>query len=102
MLDLAHYYKKLADGSAIAEDEIVALLKEVAHFRVVAAHLAVCQAATTSALPASTSKSTRRRHEVICSTAARALAGDLAAIRYPGSVEDAIADCAAAGGAAAA
>lgn len=83
MLDIQHYYKKLANNEPIGEDETVALLKELAHFREAAAYLASCQAATLEGLPKSTSKSSRARHEALCLTAAKLIDGDRAAIRYP-------------------
>lgn len=83
MLDIQHYYKKLANKEPIHEDDIVALLAELAHFRVATAYLASCQAATLEGLPNSTSRSARGRHEGLCLTAANLLDGDRSDIRYP-------------------
>lgn len=83
MLDIQAYYRKLANREAISEDEIVALLKELAHFRGSLAYLASCQAATLESLPKSASKSGRGRHVTLCETAAAMLAGDGSRMKYP-------------------
>lgn len=83
MIDIQSYYKKLANKEAICEDETVALLKELDHFRCATSYLASCQAATLEGLPKSASKSARGRHEILCLTAAKLLDGDRSAIRFP-------------------
>lgn len=83
MLDIQHYYAKLANQQPITEDEVVALLKELTHFRGATAYLASCQAATLEGLPKAVSKSSRGRHEQLCLTAAKLLDGDRSDIRYP-------------------
>lgn len=93
MLDIQHYYAKLANKQVITEDEAVVLLKELAHFREATAYLASCQAATLEGLPKSASKSARGRHERICLTAVKLLDGDRSDIRYPNDPEAAKARC---------
>ena len=91
MLNIQDYYAKMVNQDAIKEEEIVALLKELAHYRGATAFLASCQAATLEGLPKSTSKSARGRHERLCLTAAQLLDGDSSDIRYPvdpGSARD--------------
>jgi len=83
MLDISAYYKKLADQSPLSEEEIVAALKELAHFRMATAYLSSCQGATLAGLPKSASKSARARHVSICETAAKLLAGDASGVRFP-------------------
>lgn len=89
MLDLQAYYKKLADNDAISADEIVVLLKELAHFRGALGYLASCQAATLASLPKATSKSALGRHIAICEVAAALLDGDGSKVKYPANLEDA-------------
>lgn len=86
MLNAQQYYAKLANKQPLSEDESVALLKELAHFRGAAAYLASCQAATLESLPKSASKSSRERHEQLCITAAQLLDGDRSGVRYPTDV----------------
>lgn len=93
MLNIQDYYAKLANNEAVTQDEVVALLKELAHFRKAAAHLASCQAATLEALPKSASKSARGRHIELCATAAALLDGDISRVRYPTEVADAANRC---------
>ena len=93
MLDIQHYYAKMVNQEAIKEEEIVALLKELAHYRGATAFLASCQAATLESLPKSTSKSARGRHEQLCLTAAQLLDGDSSGIRYPTDLGTAKARC---------
>ena len=93
MLVIQHYYAKLANQDAIKEEEIVALLKELAHYRGATAYLASCQAATLEGLPKSTSKSARGRHEQICLIAAKLLDGDSSGIRYPTDADTAKVRC---------
>lgn len=83
MLDIQAYYAKLANNETPTENEIVDLLKELAHFRRSLAYLASCQAATLESLPKSASKSGRGRHITICETAAAMLAGDGSRMKYP-------------------
>lgn len=83
MLDIQTYYTKLANNEPVTEDEIVALLKELAHFRGSLAYLASCQAATLEGLPKSASKSARGRHVTLCETAAAMLVGDASRVTYP-------------------
>lgn len=82
MLDIQAYYAKLANKEAISEGEVVALLKELAHYRGSLAYLASCQAATLESLPKSYSKSGRSRHVELCKTAAAMLVGDASRVRY--------------------
>lgn len=93
MIDTQVYYAKLAQNKALTEDEVVALLKAVTHFRDLAAYLADCQAATMQGLPKSASQSARRRHANICVLAAKGLAGDITAVRYPGQPDAVIERC---------
>lgn len=93
MIDVQAYYRKLANKETFSEDQIVALLKELCNFRQGASFLASCQAATLEGLPKSTSKSQRQRHHDICLTAAKVLQGDVTAIRYQTTVEDALDHC---------
>lgn len=93
LIDIPSYYRKLANSEAIGEDEVVALLKELDHFRHGAAHLASCAGATLEGLPKSTSKSERRRHQDIAVTAAKILDGDITSIRFPTSPMVARARC---------
>jgi hypothetical protein len=83
MLDIRAYYTKLAKTEALSEDEVVALLKELEHFRGSLAYLASCQAATLESLPKSFSKSGRGRHVELCKTAADMLVGNASRVRYP-------------------
>lgn len=83
MIDIQAYYTKLVNGDSIKEDEMVELLKELAHFRKATAYLASCQAATLESLPAGASKSSRDRHVDICLTAADLANLNCARIRYP-------------------
>ena len=83
MLNIQTYYSKLANKEAVTEDEIVALLKELAHTQGALAYLASCQAATLESLPKSASKAARSRHVELCKLAAAALVGDGSCIRYP-------------------
>lgn len=76
IIDTQAYYGKLARKEQISEDEIVALLKELSHFRKAATYLASCQAATLERLPKSSGKSARGRHVNICHSAELLLAGD--------------------------
>lgn len=69
MLDIQKYYGKLARQEAVTEDEIVELLKELAHFKGSTAYLASCQAATLESLPKSASKVSRGRHVSLCDAA---------------------------------
>lgn len=96
MIDVQQNYRALAAKEVLSENQIVELLKEVVALRNVAAFLASCQAATLEGLPKSTSKSQTQRHLSICLTAAKALQGDIAAIRYPSTVDHAIERCLAA------
>lgn len=89
MLDIQNYYRKLAGNETISEDEIVALLKELAHFRGSLSYLASCQAATLEGLPKSASKSTRARHVNLCEAAAAMLEGDSARLKFPERLESA-------------
>jgi ElaB/YqjD/DUF883 family membrane-anchored ribosome-binding protein len=73
MFDMHAAYKKLANREALSSDEAQALLKELEHFRLTAAYLASCHAATAESLPASASKSSRKRHASICKVAVDAL-----------------------------
>lgn len=82
MLDIGICYQKLADKEAISEDETVALLKELAHFRRAVAYLASCQASTLEALPQSASKSIRSRMVARCDMAAKLLSGDASQVLY--------------------
>lgn len=93
MLNVQDYYAKLANNVAISEDEIVALLKELAHFQGTLAYLASCQAATLEGLPKSTSKSSRGRHVALCTTAAAMLVGDSSRVKYPERLEAARERC---------
>lgn len=93
MIDLKTYYQKLANHETVSEDEMVALLKELANLRAGVAHLASCQAATLEGLPKSASKSQRQRHYQICLTASKILQGDITAIRYQTTVEIALDHC---------
>lgn len=83
MLDISTYYAKLAANEVLTENEVVALLKELAHFRSGIAHLASCQAATLEGLPKAISKARRGRHVELCKTAAALLAGDASRVRHP-------------------
>jgi hypothetical protein len=93
MLNIQSYYAKLANKETITEDEIVSLLKELAHFQGSLAYLASCQAATLEGLPKSTSKSSRGRHVGLCTTAAAMLIGDSSSVRYPAGVDAARERC---------
>jgi hypothetical protein len=92
-LNYSDYYKKVANREPLSEDEIVALLKHAQHFEQVAAYLAGCHAASAEGLPRSTSKFARGRMLAICQTAAKALRGDISAIRYPSKTEHEIERC---------
>lgn len=83
MLDIQHYYGKLAREETISDVEVVDLLKELAHFRGCTAYLASCQAATLESLPKSAGKSARGRHVDLCRTAAKMLVCDASDVRYP-------------------
>lgn len=87
MINIQHFYKKLADRTPISEDETVALLKELDHFRGATAYLASCQAATLDGLPKATSKSARGRHENLCLTAAKLLDGIKSGTSYTPDIE---------------
>ena len=87
------YYKKLADREPLSKDEIVALLRHAEHFETTAAYLAGCHAASAEGLPKSTSKSARDRMRTICEIAAKALRGDISAIRFPSKTEYEIERC---------
>ncbi len=93
MIDLKEYYAKVANKESLSADEVVALFKELKHFRGVAAYLASCQAATLESLPKSASKSNRSRHQAICEIAAQALQGNISVIKYPVDIETAIKHC---------
>lgn len=93
MLDIQAYYAKLAKQEAISEDEIVALLKELAHFRNSLAYLAFSQASTLEGLPKATSKSSRGRHVALCEIAAALLEGDGSRVKYPEKLEAAREHC---------
>ena len=93
MIDIQHYYGKLARREAILEEETVALLKELAAFRAGAAYLASCQGATLEGLPKSASKAQRYRHASICTTAAKIMRGDLSNIQHPTQLEAAAERC---------
>lgn len=75
MIDIKKYYDKLAREEAFSENEIVDLVRELAHFRGATAYLASCQAATLESLPKSAGKSARSRHVVLCDAAAKLLNG---------------------------
>lgn len=83
ILDLQHYYGKLARKEPISEEELVKLVKMASHFQKTTAYLASCQAATLEGLPSRTSKSERGRHVSLCESAAKFLQGDDSPIRYP-------------------
>ncbi len=83
MIDTNKYYAKLANKESIGEDEIVALLREIEHFRGAFSYLASCEAATLEGLPKSCSKRERERHVGLCQTAAAVLVGDGSRISYP-------------------
>lgn len=89
MIDIGACYARLAKKEALAEDEVVALLKELEHYRGSVAYLASCQAATLEGLPKSYSKSGRGRHVELCKTAAAMLEGDSSRVRYPTQPEHA-------------
>lgn len=93
MIDTNKYYAKLANNESITEDEIVDLLKELAHFRGAFSYFASCQAATVEGLPKSCSKRERERHVMLCKTAAAVLEGDGSGIRYPERLEAARERC---------
>lgn len=93
MLDTNQYYAKLANHTTISGEEVLALLKEVEHFRGCTAYLASCQAATLEGLPKSTSRSARGRHVALCVTAAQMLIGDASQVKYPTSPEHARERC---------
>lgn len=93
MIETDTYYAKLANNQALSSEEAVMLLKELKHFRDLAAYLASCQAATLESLPKSASKSSRVRHQSICQVAVKALSGDISAIKYPVNVETAVERC---------
>lgn len=76
MLDIQHFYGKAARKEPLEGSELVALLKELSHFRKATAYLASCQAATVESLPRSASRSSRDRHLAICSAAAKLATGD--------------------------
>lgn len=93
MLNIQGYYSKLANNEPVSDDEIVALLKELAHFRGSLAYLASCQAATLEGLPKSASKSARGRHVHLCETAAAMLEGDASRVNYPEHMDSARERC---------
>lgn len=93
MIDIATYYAKLANKESITEEEMVALLKELAHFRGSLAYLASCQAATLEGLPKSYSKSGRGRHVTLCKAAAAMLEGDSSPVKYPEHLDSARERC---------
>lgn len=93
MIDIDAYAKKLATGQPISEDEIRALLKELAILRDGTAHLASCHVATLESLPKSASKRERSRQIEIVQSAAKILQGDLTAIRYKTRTEHALDRC---------
>lgn len=74
-IDAQAMYAKLAANEPLTEDETVAILKAMEHYKGCAAYLASCQADTLDGLPKSASKSARKRHVAICELAADMLAG---------------------------
>ncbi|MBC8737113.1 hypothetical protein F6X40_09860 [Paraburkholderia sp. UCT31] len=93
LLDIQVYYAKLANNEALSNEELTALLKELAHFRQATAYLASCQAATAESLPASTSKTARGRHVDLCANAVKLLKVDSSPIRYTQNLEAAQERC---------
>ena len=59
MLDIQAYYTKLANKEGVTENEVVELLKELAHYRAAAAYLASCHAANAEGLQKSACKSSK-------------------------------------------
>lgn len=83
LFDIRSAFAQLANQQPLSDDDAVALLRELEHFRGAASYLASCQAATLESLPKSTSKSSRGRHVTLCEAAAKLLDGDGSPIRYP-------------------
>lgn len=96
VLNLQHYYAKLARKEPVSEDDLVKLLKMASHFQQSTAYLAECHAATAEGLPASASKSSRGRLASICEAAVRALRGEPAVYAYPSRPDVALDRCGAA------
>lgn len=82
LIDIQGYHAKLANKEPISEGEIMALLKELEHYRGALAYMATCQAATLLGLPKSTSKSALGRHVSLCETAAELLRGNASRVTY--------------------
>ncbi|MFK4706183.1 hypothetical protein ABIC83_003022 [Roseateles asaccharophilus] len=80
--DIQAIYAKLANKEIVTEAEIVAMLKDLAHYHQATAYLASCQAATLESLPKATSKSSRRRHQSLCEIAAQLIEGNAQGIRH--------------------
>lgn len=62
--------------------------EEITHWKHIASYLASCHAATLEGLPKSASKSTRRRHVLICQKAARYLRGIEEPLCYNGQPKE--------------
>lgn len=87
LIHLGSYRKKALTKEQFSEQEIESMLNELEHFRLGAAFLASCQAATLESLPKSASKSQRERHHGICLKAAKILQGDITAVDRRDSIE---------------
>lgn len=91
MVEIEQYYGKLAANQVIGENDIVALLVELKHYRQATAYLASCQAATVQCLPKSASNSSRRRLVSICDQAVQLIDGS--SVYYAGGLPQARQRC---------
>lgn len=96
MIDLEKVKASLRRGEGVSADVAWALVNNLENSRVGLAYLAGCQAATLESLPASTSKSSRLRHETICQIASEVLQGSVASIKYRTAEASAVERCASA------
>lgn len=83
MMDLERVYATLASKGSLRQDDGMAVLSELERLRTLSAYLASCHAGTLESLPASASKTLRRRLAEICSFASRGLTGDMGWLRLP-------------------
>lgn len=93
MMDLDRVYAKLASQGLLRQDDGVAVLTELERMRALSAYLASSHAATLELLPASASKTMRRRLAEICAFASRGLTGDMGWLSLPTTPLDAARRC---------
>lgn len=93
-IDLQSYYARLANKELFSEDEMVALLKALAHYQKATAYLAHCNAATLETTPKSMSLSQWSRLFNICKASGELALGDPQSLGFQShSLSDAAERC---------